>query len=90
MNPDPIVEAKAKIKGMGRTPEDVLPMLTPPPGQAHRTASVTYQKRNIDEGKCCDCPQPLGRHSVRYCDKHLKACRERARAKKALPATVCA
>ena len=78
---------------MGRTQEDLLPVLSLPPGQAHRTAAVTYQNRNIAEGKCCDCPMPLARNSVRYCEKHLAKCRERARAKKpALPATakVCA
>jgi hypothetical protein len=80
-NPDPIADAKARIKAMGHTPEDVLPMLTLPPGQAHRTAAVTYQKRNIEEGKCCDCPEPLARNSVRYCEKHLSACRNRARLK---------
>jgi hypothetical protein len=77
--PDPIAEAKAKIKNMGRTPEDLVPLLSLPPGQAHRTASVTYQKRNIEEGKCCVCPNPLAHHSVRYCEKHLAACRDRAR-----------
>jgi hypothetical protein len=51
--PDPIAEAKAKIRNMGRTPEepndrcadtDFVPLLSLNPGQAHRTASVTYQK----------------------------------------------
>jgi hypothetical protein len=76
---DPIAEAKAKIKNMGRTPEDLVPLLSLHPGQAHRTASVTYQKRNIEEGKCCVYPNPLAHHSVRYCEKHLAACRDRAR-----------
>jgi hypothetical protein len=79
--PDPIAEAKAKIKGMGRTPEDVLPMLTLPPGQAHRTAALTYQRRNREEGKCAICPQPLAHNSVRYCETHLAVCRDRARAR---------
>jgi hypothetical protein len=79
--PDPIAEAKARIKGMGRTPEDVLPMLSLPPGQAHRTAAVTYQNRNIQDGKCCVCPNPLARNSVRYCETHLAVCRDRARAR---------
>ena len=77
--PDPIADAKRKIKNMGRTAEDLVPLLSLPPGQAHRTASVTYQKRNLEEGKCCDCPMPLARNSVRYCNRHLKACRDRAR-----------
>ena len=29
-NPDPIAEVKAKIKNMGRTPEDIAPMLSLP------------------------------------------------------------
>jgi hypothetical protein len=77
--PDPIKEAKLRIKEMGHTPEDLVPMLFMPPGKAHRTAAVTYQKRNIAEGKCCDCPQPLAPNSVRYCEKHLGACRDKAR-----------
>jgi hypothetical protein len=77
--PDPIAGAKAKIKNMGRTPEDFVSLLSLPPGQAHRTASFTYQQRNIKEGRCCVCPMPLARNSVRYCEKHLAACRNRAR-----------
>jgi hypothetical protein len=38
--PDPIAEAKAQIKAMGRTPEDLVPLLSMPPGQAHRTAAL--------------------------------------------------
>jgi hypothetical protein len=81
--PDPIAEAKVKMKNMGRTPEDFAPLLSLPPGQAHRTAAITYQQRNIEEGKCCVCPMPLARNSVRYCEKHLAACRNRARARAA-------
>jgi hypothetical protein len=86
--PDPIAEAKEKIKDMGRPPEesndrcadtDFVPLLSFNPGQAHRTAVITYQRRNIEEGKCCVCPNPLAHHSVRYCEKHLAACRNRAR-----------
>jgi hypothetical protein len=76
---DPIAEAKEKIRKKGRTPEDLVPILSMPPDQAHRTASLTYQQRNIDEGKCCVCPSPLARNSVRYCEKHLTDVRERAR-----------
>jgi hypothetical protein len=76
---DPIAEAREKIRNKGRKPEDLTPILSMPPGQAHRTASLTYQKRNVAEGKCCVCPTPLARNSVLYCEKHLAACRERAR-----------
>jgi hypothetical protein len=79
--PDRIADAKAKIKNMGRTPEDLVPLLSLNSGQAHRTASVTYQNRNIEEGKCSICPKPLAPNSVRYCEKHLAACRNRARAR---------
>jgi hypothetical protein len=85
--PDPIAEAKEKIKKIDETPEescadiDFVPLLSLNPGQAHRTASITYQKRNVAEGKCSVCPQPLAHHSVRYCEKHLAKCRERARAR---------
>jgi len=75
---------------MGRPPEEIAPVLSLPPGLAHRTASVTYQKRNVEEGKCSVCPNPLARNSVRYCEKHLAVCRGRARArakKPAVPAT---
>ena len=75
---NPIAEAKAKIKNMGRTPEDLVPMLSLPPGQAHRTAADTYQKRNIDES-VRSAPCRSQRSSVRYCVKHLAACRDRAR-----------
>lgn len=78
---DPIAEAKAKIKNMGRTPEDFVALLSLPPGQAHRTAAITHQQRNIKEGRCCVCPTPLAPNSVRYCEKHLAACRNRARAR---------
>lgn len=79
--PDPIAEAKTEIKNMGRPPEEIAPVLSLPPGQAHRTASATYQQRNIEGGKCCVCPQPLAPQSVRYCEKHLAKCRDRARAR---------
>jgi len=38
---------------------------------------VNYQKRNIAEGKCAVCPEPLDRNSVRFCEKHLRAARLR-------------
>jgi hypothetical protein len=65
---DPIADAKSELKKTGRTVEDPVPLLSLPPGQAHRTAAVTYQNRNIEEGKCSDCPMPLARNSVRYCE----------------------
>ncbi len=72
--------AKRMIRGGG----DIIPRICLNPGQAHRTAAVTYQKRNIAEGKCSECPKPLARNSVRFCEKHLAITRARASQKKAL------
>jgi hypothetical protein len=84
--PDVIAEAREKVRALGRTKDErteerLTQVFSLPPGQAHRTASMTYQERNIAEGKCSVCPRLLARHSVRYCEKHLAACRERARQK---------
>jgi hypothetical protein len=94
-NPDPIADAKLKIKNAGRSGEELVPLLPLPPAavKANRVAaSIRYQEKNAKEGKCSICPTPRARHSVLYCEKHLAACRERARArarskKPALPAT---
>jgi len=72
--------AKRMIRGGG----DIIPRICLNPGQAHRTAAITYQKRNIAEGKCSECPKPLARNSVRFCEKHLAMTRARASQKKAL------
>jgi len=53
-----------------------LPSLAP--GVAHRAAAVLYQKRNVAEGKCSECPESLNRNSVRYCTRHLDLARHRA------------
>src|SRR5580704_17715344 len=76
---DAIADAKAKLNPPEVLPEGYVPPEPLPEGQAHRTASLSYQKRNVAEGKCCVCPTPLARNSVLYCEKHLAACRERAR-----------
>jgi hypothetical protein len=78
---DAIADAKAKLHPPEVSPEGYVPPEPLPKGQAHRTASMNYQNRNIEEGKCCNCPQPHTRNSVRYCEEHLLAVRERARAK---------
>jgi hypothetical protein len=78
---DPIAIAKAQIRSQGYTEEEADAQLddviAANPGLAHRNAAVTYQKRNIAEGKCSICPKPLARNSVRYCEKHLRAARLR-------------
>jgi hypothetical protein len=91
---DPIAAAKLKIKNAGRSEEELVPLppLSPAAVKANYVAaSIRYQERNVEEGKCSICPTPRARHSVLYCEKHLAACRERARAqarskKPALPA----
>ncbi len=72
--------AKRMIRGGG----EIIPRICLNPGQAHRTAAVTYQKRNIAEGRCSECPKPLARNSVRFCEKHLAMNRARYSQKKAL------
>jgi hypothetical protein len=81
---DAIADAKLKINNAGRRGDELLPLLPSPPAAVkanHVAASIRYQERNIEEGKCCDCTEPLARNSVRYCEKHLAKCRERAKAR---------
>jgi hypothetical protein len=89
---DPIAMAKDQIRRLGKSDEEVEAeleqVLSLNPGLAHRTAAMTYQKRNIAEGKCCVCPKPLARHSVRYCEKHLTAARLRMTPSKGKPGSV--
>jgi hypothetical protein len=78
---DPIAFAKEQIRRQGRSDEQVglelEQVLSLDPGLSHRIAAVTYQNRNIAEGKCGLCSQPLDRNSVRYCTRHLAAARAR-------------
>ena len=81
---DAIADAKLKIKNAGRSVDELIPLL--PLASAavkanHIAASIRYQERNVEEGKCSICPKPRARHSVLYCEKHLAACRDRARAR---------
>ena len=43
-----IAEEKEKIKKMGQTPEDLMPLLSLPPGQAHRPGGA-----NVSEKQYC-------------------------------------
>jgi hypothetical protein len=85
--PDPIAMAEERIRAWGKSKQEMIDednltqILSLSPGQAHRTAAMLYQERNIAKGKCSVCPKPLARNSVRYCEVHLTAFRERARAK---------
>ena len=83
---DVVEQAKAEIrKREGRSkereempsPSDFRPSL--PPGAAHMAAALRYQQRNVEEGKCSECPEPLDPGSVRYCTTHLAIARERMR-----------
>jgi hypothetical protein len=89
---NPIEIAKKQIRRLGKSDEEVeaelSDILSLNPGLAHRTAAMTYQKRNIAEGKCCICPEPLDRNSVRYCEKHLRDARLRMTPSKGKPGSV--
>lgn len=67
-----------------RSEEELIPLPSFEPGAAHLAAALRYQERNIAEGKCSVCPEPLDRNSVRYCSKHLAMKRDRERQKKGL------
>jgi hypothetical protein len=79
--------AKRQMKQGRRGAEDLdLPLPSLPVGSAHIAAALRYTERNIAEGKCGVCPQPLDPNSVRYCTKHLTAARHRMEKKgKAVP-----
>jgi hypothetical protein len=64
-------------QGKDRSAEALLPLAALEPGAAHLAAAMRYQERNIANGRCQNCPQPLDRNSVRYCTKHLVAARAR-------------
>jgi DNA repair exonuclease SbcCD ATPase subunit len=67
-----------QIRNYGRSPEEIAALTewrqraNENPGAARVAAAVRYQERNIAEGKCCVCPQPLDRNSVRLCTRHLE------------------
>lgn len=83
--PDPVERAKRQQRRKEGRPEVPEPMPSPSlfrpslePGAAHLAAAIRYQERNLAEGKCCECPQPLDPKSVRFCTTHLAIYRERA------------
>ena len=88
LNPDdPIELAKQQIKEGQKSEQELVDELIPrpllPPGSAHIAASLRYQKRNIAEGKCVVCPEPLAPNSKSLCEKHLTAKRMRYKPKNA-------
>jgi len=80
---DALTWAKRMTRESQRRGEELTPRPTLPPGAAHIAASLRYQARNVSEGKCAVCPQPLSHKSVRYCEKHLTAARLRYKPKNA-------
>jgi len=82
-NPDDVIAiARAQIRdGQRSEEEELIPRSLLPPGSAHLAAAVRYQQRNIEKGLCSECPQPLARHSTRYCDLHLSLARGRYKPK---------
>lgn len=77
----PVEWANRKIREGQRRGEELLPLPSMPPGEAHRAAALRYAERNIAEGKCAICPELLDDRSVRYCAKHLAAARGRYKPK---------
>ena len=72
------------IRDRQRSPEELLPLPSLPPGAAHLAAAKRYQQRNIEEGKCRYCPKPLAHNSVEVCEEYLAKTRARDQQKKAL------
>ena len=68
--------------------DDLIPLPSLPPGAAHLAAAMRYQERNVAEGKCAICPEPLARNSVRYCEKHLMKARLRMTPSKGKPGDI--
>ena len=58
--------------------QESIPQPPLPPGAAHLAAALRYQQRNLAQGLCVYCPQPLDRNSVRFCTKHLALERHRS------------
>jgi len=78
---DPGEWAKARIRDGQRSEQELVPETFLPPGDAHRAASLRYQRANVAEGLCSVCPQPLDRNSVKYCTLHLEKARGRNKLK---------
>jgi hypothetical protein len=83
--------AKEQIRADQRSDDEIIPRPSLPPGSAHLAAALRYQKRNLAEGKCICCPEPLAHNSHTFCEKHLRAQRVRYKpknAKGAKPGTI--
>jgi len=83
--------AKRMVRERQRSAEELLPKAVMEPGASHLAASLRYQQRNVEEGKCAVCPNPLAPHSIRFCERHLEMARLRKAPKDvkgALPGSV--
>jgi len=75
--PSPMEWAKRMVRERQRSAEELLPKAVMEPGASHLAASLRYQQRNVEEGKCAVCPSPLAPHSVRFCVRHVEIARLR-------------
>jgi len=75
--------AKERVKNRGKSEEEIkeglIPMRTLPPGAKHLSAQMRYTKRNLAEGKCRVCPQPVAPKSKTLCKTHLAYARDKAK-----------
>jgi hypothetical protein len=78
----PLQMAARMVTEGQRSEDELIPLPSLPLGAAHLAASMRYQERNMAEGKCSICPEPLARNSVRLCEKHLAMQRHRMARKK--------
>jgi hypothetical protein len=84
-----MAQVRERLRNHGRSQEEIAALaewrqqVKENPGAAHRSAVLAYAQRHIEKGTCERCPQPLDPGSVRYCEKHLTACRERMKRKAA-------
>lgn len=74
--------ANRMIRDRQRSEEELIPLPAFEPGATHLAAALRYQERNVAEGKCRKCPQPLDPRSHGYCTKHLAMERERHKPKR--------
>ena len=85
---DVLAWANAQSRDSRRSEEELVPLPALPVGAAHLAAALRYQERNIAAGLCSVCSKPLANHSVRFCEVHLAAARNRHTPKDETPGTL--